>query len=332
MNLPKVFFVFALLLFACIGITALTKGSKQESAEQLLTFSKAMEVPLEEELRSVTAAVDDPNSDNITEVLFQQQHQVEEQLPEADRIADLFRKVDPKLSIVETVTYKSRVPWLPGRAAWVADYASHFKTSRHFIARSLNGKRDYFKQDVAVGDRFNVLRSDRDIRFHLVIDVTRSKMWFYCHCGDNDERILLKTYPVGLGRVDSSQPSGLLTPLGTYTLGEKVAIHKAKQMGQYNNQKVEMIRIFGTRWIPFAEEVVGCTALAKGFGIHGVPWCEGTSGELIEDRACIGKHEGDGCIRLLSEDIEELFSIIITKPTTVQLVKNFFDAQLPGHE
>ena len=62
MNLPKVFFVFALLLFACIGITALTKGSKQESAEQLLTFSKAMEVPLEEELRSVTAAVDDPNS------------------------------------------------------------------------------------------------------------------------------------------------------------------------------------------------------------------------------------------------------------------------------
>ncbi|HSW72352.1 MAG TPA: L,D-transpeptidase, partial [Chlamydiales bacterium] len=70
----------------------------------------------------------------------------------------------------------------------------------------------------------------------------------------------------------------------------------------------------------------------KGYGIHGSPWLNNAKGELVEDRDHISKYDSDGCIRLNSEDMEELFSIIITKPTTIELVKDFRDATPPGTE
>jgi lipoprotein-anchoring transpeptidase ErfK/SrfK len=46
----------------------------------------------------------------------------------------------------------------------------------------------------------------------------------------------------------------------------------------------------------------------------------------------IGAYDSDGCIRLSSADIEELFSIVLTKPTFVEIVKDFHEAKLPGVE
>ena len=94
-----------------------------------------------------------------------------------------------------------------------------------------------------------------------------------------------------------------------------------------------MIRVFGSRWIPFDKEVEACTEAAKGFGIHGAPWIFDTEkGQLIEDKSKIGRYDSDGCVRLASEDIEEIFSIVITKPTIVELVKDFHSAKLFGVE
>jgi hypothetical protein len=257
---------------------------------------------------------------------------VSEDLPDADRIAQLFALDSSKLPFVETVSYTSRVPWLKDRPAWIADYASYFETSRHFIARSLNKKLDYFTQKVSFGDRFNVFKKDKQINFHLLIDLSRCRMWFYAIDIQGNERILLKTYPVGVGRLDQTKASGYLTPCGKYRLGDKIAIYKPGTLGFYQDNKIEMIRVFGTRWIPFAEELDGCSELAKGFGLHGVPWIEDSAGQLIEDSSKISTYDSDGCIRLASRDIEEIFSIIITKPTVVELVKNFYDAKLPGVE
>jgi lipoprotein-anchoring transpeptidase ErfK/SrfK len=253
-------------------------------------------------------------------------------LPVADRISQLFALDSSKLPIVETVSYTSRVPWIQGRPAWLADYASHYSTSRHFIARSLNRKCDYLTQKVAPGDRFNVFRKDKNFQFHLVIDLSKCRMWFYYNDLDANERVLLKTYPVGIGRVDATRASGFLTPIGKYQLGEKVAIYKPGTMGTFQEQKTEMIRVFGTRWIPFEKEVEGCTESARGYGLHGVPWIEMAGGELVEDKTKLGKYGSDGCIRLASEDIEEIFAIVLTKPTTVELVKDFRDAKLFGIE
>jgi len=250
--------------------------------------------------------------------------------PQVDRIEQLFAISGEQLPIVKTIAYKRRVSWLRGRPAWLVDYAKHYGTSRYFIARSLSGHKDYFFERYANGDRFNILDPEKDISFHLLVDHSTHTLWFYYL--DGEERVLLKTYTVGLGQ-PSHSPSGSLTPLGTYSLGQRVAIYRPGNMGYFNNEKTEMIRVFGTRWIPFSEEVSGCTAPAKGLGIHGTPWAQGSDkATLLDDSSSLGKNESDGCIRLATEDIEELFSIIITKPTTIELVRTFSDAKLPGKE
>lgn len=254
----------------------------------------------------------------------------ERTLPEVDRIQQLFEKEGVKLPIVETVTYASQVPWLKGRPAWIGDYAAYYATSRHFIARSLNGKPDYFTQKIRPGSQFNVFKRDKNFQFYLLVDLSQSKMGFYYIDLDTSERLLLKTYTVGLGRMTAS---GCLTPLGKYLLGDKIAVYRPGIMGLFQDRQVEMITVFGTRWIPFGKELEKCTAISKGFGIHGAPWqLDQKTGKWVELRQTVGQYGSDGCIRLNHEDMETLFSIIITKPTVIEIVKNFADAKLPGIE
>ncbi len=333
MSFPKLLVLIGLVLFGTIGIAAIFKKGKSQNTTITMQPS-LIEVELDEEVRvirdekkGIQSKIEKPVEVPIEKAPVKLSASLSlEPLPEADRIAELFNKHEPKLPIVETITYKPRVSWQKGRPAWVSDYASHYATSRHFIARSLNQKADYFKQEVNEGDQFNVLKPDVNLNFILVIDIGRSKMWFYYHDLDKEERVLLKTYSVGLGRSDTSKVSGLLTPIGKYSLGNKIAIYKPKAMGFHNGQQIEMVRVFGSRWIPFEKEVTGCSSPAKGFGLHGVPWVLDKKGELVEDTSSLGKYESDGCIRLATSDIEELFAIIITKPTYVELVKDFYEA------
>lgn len=341
MSLPKMFAITAFILFFAIGVAAiLKKNGKSEKAVQLAIQDVPLgpiEVELEQNVRIMQASQPEwrrQASAGAVGIAVEGKPVELSQgpLPAADRVAELFNKKEPKFPIVDTVTYRSRVSWLKGRPAWLSDYASYYSTSRHFIARSLNGKPDYFKQDVAEGDRFNVLRKEKSIQFYLLVDIARHRLWLYYLDLDTNQRVLVKDYPVGLGRVDSSKESGLLTPLGKYTLGNRIAIFKPKMMGQHNGQRVEMMRVFGTRWIPFDSEVSGTTAPAKGLGIHGVPWKANEKGELVEDLTSLGKYMSDGCIRLATADIEEIFAIIITKPAVIELVQDYFEAKLPGIE
>ncbi|CAF23889.1 L,D-transpeptidase [Candidatus Protochlamydia amoebophila] len=322
MTLPKLLAFLCIILFGAIGIAAIFKSSSTP-----VSTRPSNQIPLEIDL--------DQNIQVITPALaVAQQSRSPDfslstlELPEANRIEELFVK-DSKLPIVETITYKSRVNWQKGRPAWLSDYAAHFETSRHFIARSLNGKPDYLKQDLAEGERFNVLCKDKNIQFYLIVDTSRCKMWFYYLADDEKKPVLIKTYPVGLGRLDSSSSSGLLTPLGKYSLGDRIATYKPKSMGIYQGKKTEMITVFGTRWIPFEQEIGHTTAPAKGFGIHGTPW-EYQSGLAVDQIDSVGKYQSDGCIRLTTPDMEELFSIIVTKPTTIEIVRDFSEATLPG--
>lgn len=359
MSLPKMLAIVTFILFSTIGVAAFFKGGSKESpgvVTKSVSTGAPLEVELENEISVVAPIAKTKEPVAVAPVVVATAPTVQAapivaqvkptvqvkppeapeiksgNVPEANRINEFFNKVDPKFPFVETIVYKSRVPWQKGRPAWLSDYATHYATSRHFIARSLNGKADYFKQDIGEGDKFNVLRKDKNIEFYLVIDASRCKLWFYVYDADTKERTLVKTYQVGLGRLDANKPSGMLTPLGKYSLGNKIAIYKPKMLGTYNGQKVEMIRTFGSRWIPFEKEYPGATAPAKGFGIHGVPWVANDKGELVQDKASLGKYESDGCVRLATEDVEELFAIIITKPAYVELVKDFFDAKLPGTE
>lgn len=346
MTFPKFLAIASVLLFLTIGVLAFRKTGKSDIQIDHKTVVSSKNAPisiaLEREIRLVPGTKSQPKSPDLKEptpvpsssapssVIVQSPPSTDRPLPEADLIYQLFNKGEPKLPFVETITYKSRVPWLKGRPAWLSDYAGHYATSRHFIARGLNGKPDYLKQDIAEGDTFNVFKKDKNIQFYLLIDITRNKMWFYVFDQDSKQLTLLKTYLVGLGRFDNQRASGLLTPLGKYSLGNKVAIYRPKVEGYHNGRKVEMMRVFGSRWIPFEKELEGCTAPAKGLGIHGVPIIPNAAGKLTEDTSGLGKNMSDGCIRLATEDVEELFAIILTKPTIVELVKDYYDAKLPG--
>jgi len=303
MSLAKWLLITTVLLATFFGVAYFVKNEGRPPVQQVI--SHTVETSSVEGLEEATEEL----------------HAVEERpVPEADRVAELFNTCLPQFPIVETIIYKSRVPWLKGRPAWLSDYASQYETSRHFIARSLNGGPDYFKQDIAEGKKFTVFKKDIPLSFHLLIDASRHKLFLFYKEGK--EEVLIKTYTVGLGRSDPEKVSGSLTPLGTYLLGSKVAIYKPKTMGFFNGKKTEMIRVFGTRWIPFDQEIADCTAPAKGLGLHGVPWNE--AGEELDS---LGKNESDGCIRLSSADVEELFAIVITKPTTVQIVRDYFEVK-----
>lgn len=313
MAVPKILLIGSLVVFAGIGIMAISK-KKGEKATSSLVKEKSISTDVAIEKKSVPS-VSDPDFPNI------------------DRVHQLFTTGPSKLPIVETLEYSSSVSWLKGRPAWLADYAVNYNTSKHFIARSLNGRPDYFSQKVVPGSRFNVFKKDKRIEFHLLVDLSKLKLAFYYVDLDSAERVLLKVYPVGIGRLESTTASGTLTPLGTYQLGDKVSTYKPGTMGLFHGQKAEMIRIFGSRWIPFGMEIEGCTEPAKGYGLHGAPWVvDAKSGSLVENRSCIGKYDSDGCIRLYQEDMEELYAIVVSKPTFVHIAKKFQDIKLPGVE
>ncbi|MDP1880930.1 MAG: L,D-transpeptidase [Parachlamydiaceae bacterium] len=345
MTLPKMIAIFSILLFGLIGVSALFKNNSTETIVQA-PVETALEIELDHQIQ--TLAQISPTEEKISPLLNSysanetiEKHQEKPEvkttspyannyveLPQTNRINEFFNVDSPKFPIVETLTYTSTVTWLKGRPAWVTDYANHYETSRHFIARSLRGKPDYNNQQIAKGDRFNVLRKDKNIEFYLLVDASRCKLLFYYIDVDLKKKVLIKTYDVGLGRLDSSKTSGLLTPLGKYLLGNRVAVHTPKMMGNYQGKKTELVTVFGTRWIPFEKEIGICSAPAKGFGLHGTPWSKNSDGELCDRSTGIGKYESDGCIRMSTADIEEIYAIIITKPTTVEIVKDFHDSSL----
>lgn len=315
MSIPKAIFIGSLSLFAVIGGLALFKKKGENTSKELVATPAA------------TVEITEVVEERLQQYLQPVQDEVAEE--EVDQVWRLFTKGKQKLPVVETVRYKSHVSWMKGRPAWITDYAAHFSTSRHFIARSLNGKKDYYTQKISPGDQFNILK--KNIKFYLVVDLSRCKLWFYALDGATSKCHLLKTYKVGLGRFNEDSYSGLLTPKGKFSLGDKVAIYKAGMSGYFQDDEVEMVRVFGTRWIPFSEELSGEGDNPRGYGFHGAPWVFDVGTETYgEDLSTVGSYESDGCIRLAQNDIEELYAIIITKPTIVEIVTDFHDAEIPG--
>ncbi len=320
MSFFKFLSIGAGVIFSIIGVVAVTK--KREKTDSISS-----------RIEKATFSSDSASTSKEITINKTSLQVPEASFPGIDRIFQLFTTGPSKLPIVETVEYSSSTPWLKGRPAWLSDYAAYYGTSRHFIARSLNGSPDYFNQKVSAGDRFNVFKKDKKIEFHLTLDISRLQLALYYLDLDTHERVLLKVYPVGVGRPDPSKPSGTATPIGTYQLGEKVAVYKPGVMGFFHDKKTEMIQVFGSRWIPLGEEIEGCSEPGRGYGIHGAPWIiDPGTGKQVENTACIGKYESDGSIRLLAKDMEELYAVVITKPTFIHIRKDFHDITLPGVE
>lgn len=331
-SFPKIILIGSLCIFTGIGVLSVLKKRSPPLNEAVFNqVVDPIETQTPEAFEKKTLRTHREFSDPTKEKQENRKLIInaDEEEP-VDRIPQLFSLGINQLPIVETIAYNSRVSWLQGRPAWIADYAQHFKTSKHFIARSLNKKADYLTQKVATGDRFNVLRQDVNFNFYLLIDLSRCRMWFYYLDLDTNQRVLLKSYKVGVGRLSDFSDSGTLTPLGRFTLGSKVAIYKPGDHGLFQKETVEMVRIFGTRWIPLEPTEESGSQAYHGYGLHGAPW-EGDPA-TTENSECIGVYGSDGCIRLSQEDIEELFAIVISRPTIVEIVRDKALVELPGNE
>lgn len=100
---------------------------------------------------------------------------------------------------------------------------------------------------------------------------------------------LFKRYAVGLGRYGK-------TPLGTF----KTVVHQTNPDWSPPSGGIipfgDPRNVLGTRWISIQDEA---RPDIRGFGIHGT-----------SQRDSIGGETSNGCIRMLNEDVEELFMLI----------------------
>jgi hypothetical protein len=340
MSLPRVFLTISVVLFALIGTLALFKRGSADSRVQVLTPPvERQEVDLallssakEKKVAVVTPSMQTELARDSQALPNTNDCVVIEHDDQPELVASLFAK-NSTCPIVETITYKSHAPWKLHRSAWLIDYANYYKTPLSFIYRSLTGDADAKIANVADGQQFNVFRRDVEFRFHAVVCLSNCTMRLYYVLPESRRVVFLKSYSVCLGRKDSSRSSGFLTPTGTFQLGPKVAVFQPRMMGMHKSKQVELIQVFGTHWIPFEKEISDCSSPAKGFGLHGTPIVRNDrTGDLSEDNTSIGHYESDGCIRLSGKDIREIFSIVSTRKTYVEVVQSFQKSKLLSGE
>ena len=173
MGFRKILFVVVIVAFAFIGVKAVKKrhSSKKVVSEEMVSGEARGAHHADNDEISTPVLIDSDaimikNEANYSPAALQSPERV-------DLVDKFFRVGHDKLPIVETVTYKSRVPWMKGRPAWIADYSTHYSTSCHFISRSLNRKASYQENRVSSGDQFNVLRSDVPLNFYLLVDMSK---------------------------------------------------------------------------------------------------------------------------------------------------------------
>lgn len=334
MSLPRIFLTVSLALFSIIGCLALFKKSPSQGpqkiqvvAEEEVDLSQLAVEPAQpvKELSSVETLSKDPVVECVQE---EEKPVVIEHDPEGNGLAELFVK-GTSCPIVETITYKRRTSWKPHGSAWLMDYANHYKTPLDFIYASLNGGKSFKPATPSDGARFNVFKNSLDFRFHLIVSLSACRLRLYYVIPQEKKAVFLKGYPVCLGRKDPAKTSECLTPLGIYQLGDRIATFRPKMMGMHKGKKVELIQIFGGYWIPFEKTIGDCTEPARGYGIHGTPILrDPQTGALREDNSSIGHFESDGCIRLGGSDMQELFAVISSHNTYIEIVPSFDQSKL----
>jgi len=116
----------------------------------------------------------------------------------------------------------------------------------------------------------------------------------------NDGKQLFKVYYVGLGRQNR-------TPIGHFMISSRT---KEPDWYSPTGEKIpfgDKRNVLGTRWLRLTSTDDANRNL-HGYGIHGT-W----------DRESIGKSRSNGCIRMLNEEVEELYMIVPLKtPVTIE--------------
>jgi lipoprotein-anchoring transpeptidase ErfK/SrfK len=176
--------------------------------------------------------------------------------------------------------------------------AAQYDITWKFLGR-LNGIEDPRK--LQVGKSLKIVRGP----FHALVDKSDFTLDVYMGKPGTAGAIFLKRFRVGLGEFDS-------TPTGEWLVDTKL------ENPRYFNPRDEGPRVIepddpknplGERWIALTG-VSGQAVGKSSYGIHGT----------IEPDS-IGQKKSMGCIRLLNEDVELVYDLLITGKSTVTVVE-----------
>jgi L,D-transpeptidase ErfK/SrfK len=143
-------------------------------------------------------------------------------------------------------------------------------------------------QRLVINNR-HIIPQDR-ISDGLLLNIPGHMLYLY------EQGVLIKRFPVGLGRPDWPTPEGVFTIIGKHK-NQTWTVPKSIQEEMRREGKVVMEKVppgpdnpLGKYWIPLS---------VPGYGIHATIWPES-----------IGHSTSHGCIRMITDDIENLFRLI----------------------
>ena len=179
---------------------------------------------------------------------------------------------------------------MPGKEYYVIQSGDYLQkiAKRHNITVALLKTMNGLKSDtIRLGDRMLVFNGN------FSIHVSKSRNELDLLLGKK----LFKRYSVGTGKFGK-------TPAVEFTLVDKIV--EPPWTRPSDNKKIEYgdpENVLGSRWMAIKSEN---HPELTGFGIHGT-W----------ERDSIGKQSSAGCIRMLNEDVEELFDLVPRKTSII---------------
>ncbi len=145
---------------------------------------------------------------------------------------------------------------------------------------------------INIGQSFSIYKGEWNIK------VSKSRYRLYLYDGEK----LFKVYKVGIGIQNR-------TPVGNFVVSVK-----QKEPDWYDRKNRVKYKygdpqnVLGTRWMSL-KPIEGTDTGLTGYGIHGTA-----------DPSSVGKNSSKGCMRMLNEEVDELYSIIPlrTKVTIIE--------------
>lgn len=140
--------------------------------------------------------------------------------------------------------------------------------------------------------------------FHAVVNKSEYRMDVFTGAPDEPDRwIYIRSYRVGLGEGNS-------TPVGTYTVKRNSKLVNPHWVNPRTGEKFDADdpkNPIGEYWIGW--QGVGASAVNTGYGIHGT----------IEPDS-IGQQRSMGCVRLGSEDVAQVYEMLVEEVSVVKVM------------
>ena len=138
--------------------------------------------------------------------------------------------------------------------------------------------------------------------FHAV--VSKSEYRLYLYAGEGSDRVLVATYPVGLGEHNSTPTGAFMLKPGSKLVNPEWRNPRTGEFYKSDDPKNPI----GERWIGLQGVDAG-NSKAMSYGIHGTT-----------DPASIGKQASMGCVRLKDADVEVIYEALTEPNSTIVIV------------